>query len=84
LFNSKLNSQKLEFNTPLIVNRLEVWFFYFLFSSIKHFLHQSLSYCFLNWMVEINFMEVYFQPAKNIFEATIYHCIKYFKRVKEQ
>jgi len=30
-------------------------------------------------MGEINFMEVYCQPAKNIFEATIFHCIKYFK-----
>jgi len=35
-------------------------------------------------MVEINFIEVYCQPAKNIFEATILHCIKYFKRVKEK
>jgi len=33
-------------------------------------------------MVEINFMEMYCQPAKNIFEATIFHCKKYFKRVK--
>jgi len=35
-------------------------------------------------MVEINFMEMYSQPAKSIFEVTIFHCKKYFKRVKEQ
>jgi len=35
-------------------------------------------------MVEINLTEVYYQPDKNIFEATIFHCIKYFKRIKEQ
>jgi len=63
------------------LRRLEgQWFFFVLFSIIKNFLHQSLGYCFLNWMVEINFMEMYCQPAKNLFEATIFHCKKYFKK----
>jgi len=67
------------------LRRLEVqWFFCTLFSVNKNFFHQSLGYYFLNWMVEINFMELYFQPAKNISEAAIFHCQKYFKRVKEQ
>jgi len=34
-------------------------------------------------MVEINFMEVYCQSSKNIFEATIFLCKKYFK-IKEK
>jgi len=60
--------------------------FYFLI--IKNFLHQSLGYCFLNWMEEINFVEVYScQPAKNIFEAP-FTATRYFTakniRVKEQ
>jgi len=29
-------------------------------------------------MLEINFMEVYCQPAKNIFEAIIFYYKKYF------
>jgi len=65
------------------LRRLEVqWFFCVLFSIIKCVLYQSLCYCFLNWMVEINFMEMYCQPAKNIFDATIFHCKKYFSKIK--
>jgi len=65
--------------------RLEVqWFFCILFSIIKNFLQQSLGYCFFKLDGGDNLMEMYCQPAKNIFEATIFHCKKYFKRVKEQ
>jgi len=39
-------------------------------------------------MVEINFMEMYdlirYITSQNIFEVTIFHCNKYFKRVKNQ
>jgi len=33
-------------------------------------------------MVEINFMELYCQPAKNIFESTIFHCKNILKKQK--
>jgi len=54
----------------------------FYFELLKTFLHQSLGYSFLNWMMEINFTEVYCQPAKNIFEATIFHCKNILKELK--
>jgi len=52
----------------LIVNHIEVqWLFYVLLSIIKNFLHQSLGFysTVLNWMVEINFMEVGSQPTQS-------------------
>jgi len=62
----------------LIVNHLEVqWFFCVLFSIIKNFLNQNLGFysIVLNWMVEINFMEMDCQPAKT-FSKRLYYTAK--------
>jgi len=59
-----------------------VHFYFILFSIIENFLHLSLGYCF-NWMVEINFMEMYCQPAKNILSDHT-SCKNILKEQKEQ
>jgi len=48
----------------------------FYFQLLKTFYIKVSVTVFFKWMVEINFVEVHCQPAKNIFEATIYFTAK--------